>query len=89
MAFNLAKSVCLPKDMEHHYKQLNTELKSVRSSTKSMILVSSFYLLSNFSQLSVRLIVTSPLQAIQKNQVTHRRIMELRHHTREAMAEAE
>lgn len=42
MAFNLAKSVCLPKDMEHHYKQLNTELKSIRSSTKSMILVNNF-----------------------------------------------
>lgn len=41
MAFNLAKSVCLPKDMEHHYKQLSTELKSIRSSTKSMILVNS------------------------------------------------
>lgn len=42
MAFNLAKSVCLPKDMEHHYKQFNTELKSIRSSTKSMILVTNF-----------------------------------------------
>lgn len=41
LAFNLAKSVCLPKDMEHHQKQLNTELKAIRSSTKSMILVSS------------------------------------------------
>ena len=40
LAFNLAKSVCLPKDMEHH-NQLNTELKAIRSSTKSMILVGS------------------------------------------------
>ncbi|XP_028060858.1 adoMet-dependent rRNA methyltransferase SPB1-like [Camellia sinensis] len=38
LAFNLAKGVCLPKDMEHHRKQLNTELKSIRSATKSMIL---------------------------------------------------
>ena len=43
LAFNLAKSVCLPKDMEHHHNQLNTELKSIRSSTKSMILVSRFF----------------------------------------------
>ncbi|CAL5363498.1 unnamed protein product [Camellia sinensis] len=42
LAFNLAKSVCLPKDMEHHQKQLNTELKAIQSSTKSMILVSNF-----------------------------------------------
>ena len=49
MAFNLAKSVCLPKDMEHHNKQLNTELKAIRSSTKSMILVGgSLFSLSNF-----------------------------------------
>ena len=40
MAFNLAKSVCLPADMEHH-KNL-TELKAIRSATKSMILVSQF-----------------------------------------------
>ncbi|THG18004.1 hypothetical protein TEA_001399 [Camellia sinensis var. sinensis] len=39
MAFNLVKSVCLPKDMEHHNNQLNTELKAIRSSTKSMILL--------------------------------------------------
>ncbi|KAF5933745.1 hypothetical protein HYC85_029916 [Camellia sinensis] len=38
LAINLAKSVCLPKDMEHHQKQLTTELKSIRSATKSMIL---------------------------------------------------
>ncbi|GMP46251.1 hypothetical protein CsSME_00014479 [Camellia sinensis var. sinensis] len=38
MAFNLAKSVCLPKDMEHHNRQLNTKLKAIRSSTKSIIL---------------------------------------------------
>ncbi|THG23662.1 hypothetical protein TEA_021915 [Camellia sinensis var. sinensis] len=38
LAFNLAKSVCLPKDMEHHLKQLNTEMKSIRSASKSMIL---------------------------------------------------
>ena len=37
MAFNLAKSVCLPADMEHH--QYLTELKAIRSATKSMILV--------------------------------------------------
>ena len=56
MAFNLAKSVCLPKDMEHHYKQLNTELKSIRSSTKSMILVSQYSSLCKvFFQLGVRL----------------------------------
>ncbi|GMP21694.1 hypothetical protein CsSME_00000026 [Camellia sinensis var. sinensis] len=36
MAFNLAKSVCLPVDMEHH--QNLTELKAIRSATKSMIL---------------------------------------------------
>ncbi|GMP46613.1 hypothetical protein CsSME_00014694 [Camellia sinensis var. sinensis] len=36
MAFNLAKSVCLPADMEHH-KNL-TELKAIRSATKSMVL---------------------------------------------------
>ncbi|KAI8024664.1 Nuclear pore complex protein NUP107 [Camellia lanceoleosa] len=65
MAFNLAKSVCLPKDMEHHQKQLNTELKAIRSSTKSMIL------------------------AIQKNNITHRKVLELRRNTREAMREAE
>ena len=41
LAFNLAKSVCLPKDMEHHLKQLNTEMKSIRSASKSMILVNS------------------------------------------------
>ena len=40
-AFNLAKRVCLPKDMEHHLKQLNTEMKSIRSASKSMILVNS------------------------------------------------
>ncbi|GMP66493.1 hypothetical protein CsSME_00026835 [Camellia sinensis var. sinensis] len=38
MAFNLAKSVCLPADMEHH--QNLTELKAIRSATKSMILKS-------------------------------------------------
>ncbi|GMQ03532.1 hypothetical protein CsSME_00049304 [Camellia sinensis var. sinensis] len=47
LAFNLAKSVCLPPDMEHH-KQL-TELKAIRSATKSMILVSNSSCLSNFS----------------------------------------
>ncbi|XP_028104198.1 uncharacterized protein LOC114303275 [Camellia sinensis] len=40
LAFNLAKSVCLPKDMEHYLKQLNTEMKSIRSASKSMILLS-------------------------------------------------
>ncbi|GMP54259.1 hypothetical protein CsSME_00019482 [Camellia sinensis var. sinensis] len=65
MAFNLAKSVCLPKDMEHHNKQLNTELKAIRSSTKSMIL------------------------AIQKNNIAHKKVLELRKTTRQAMADAE
>ncbi|GMP50759.1 hypothetical protein CsSME_00017244 [Camellia sinensis var. sinensis] len=65
LAFSLAKSVCLPKDMEHHQKQLNTELKSIRSATKSMIL------------------------AIQKNYNTHKKVLELRKTTREAVAEAE
>ncbi|GMP86044.1 hypothetical protein CsSME_00038987 [Camellia sinensis var. sinensis] len=65
MAFNLAKSVCLPKDMEHHHKQLNTELKAIRSSTKSMIL------------------------AIQKNNIAHKKVLELRKTTRQAMADAE
>ena len=41
MAFNLAKSVSLPADMEHH-KHL-TELRAIRSATKSMVLVSSFF----------------------------------------------
>ncbi|XP_028125155.1 uncharacterized protein LOC114322091 [Camellia sinensis] len=65
LAINLARSVCLPKDMEHHQKQLTTELKSIRSATKSMIL------------------------AIQKNQITHRKVLELRKVTRQAAAEAE
>ncbi|GMP85516.1 hypothetical protein CsSME_00038635 [Camellia sinensis var. sinensis] len=65
MAFNLAKSVCLPKDMEHHNKQLNTELKAIQSSTKSMIL------------------------AIQKNNIAHKKVLELRKTTRQAMADAE
>ena len=47
LAFDLAKSVCLPPDMEHH-KQL-TELKAIRSTTKSMLLVSSSSCLSSFS----------------------------------------
>ncbi|GMP60700.1 hypothetical protein CsSME_00023454 [Camellia sinensis var. sinensis] len=62
MAFNLAKSVCLPKDMEHHNKQLNTELKAIRSSTKSMIL---------------------------KNNIAHKKVLELRKTTRQAMANVE
>ncbi|THF94545.1 hypothetical protein TEA_002657 [Camellia sinensis var. sinensis] len=65
LAINLAKGVCLPKDMEHHQKQLNTKLKAIRSTTKSMIL------------------------AIQKNQITHRKVLELRKVTRQAAAEAE
>ncbi|GMP92106.1 hypothetical protein CsSME_00042474 [Camellia sinensis var. sinensis] len=36
LAFNLAKSVCLPSDMEHHDHL--TELKAIRSATKSMVL---------------------------------------------------
>ncbi|GMP49650.1 hypothetical protein CsSME_00016569 [Camellia sinensis var. sinensis] len=36
LAFNLAKSVCLPADMEHHDHL--TELKAIRSATKSMVL---------------------------------------------------
>ncbi|XP_028076415.1 uncharacterized protein LOC114278547 [Camellia sinensis] len=51
--------------MEHHQKQLNTELKSIRSATKSMIL------------------------AIQKNYNTHKKVLELRKTTRQAVAEAE
>ena len=43
MAFNLARSVCLPADIEHH-KNL-TELKAIRSATKSMVLVSSYFCL--------------------------------------------
>ncbi|GMP23118.1 hypothetical protein CsSME_00000840 [Camellia sinensis var. sinensis] len=65
LAFNLAKSVCLPKDMEHHQKQLNTELKSIRFSSKSMIL------------------------ALQKNNITYKKVLELRKTTRQAVAEAE
>ncbi|XP_028085616.1 uncharacterized protein LOC114286636 [Camellia sinensis] len=65
LAFNLAKSVCLPKDMEHHLKQLNTEMKSIRSASKSMIL------------------------ALQKNNITYKKVQELRKTTRQAMAEAE
>ncbi|XP_028113903.1 flagellar attachment zone protein 1-like [Camellia sinensis] len=65
LAFNLAKSVCLPKDMEHHLKQLNTEMKSIRSASKSMIL------------------------ALQKNNITYKKVQELRKTTRKAMAEAE
>ncbi|XP_028061123.1 uncharacterized protein LOC114264643 [Camellia sinensis] len=65
MAFNLAKSVCLLKDMEHHNKQLNTELKAIRSSTKSMIL------------------------AIQKNNIAHKKVLELRRTTTQVMADAE
>ncbi|XP_028065856.1 uncharacterized protein LOC114268821 [Camellia sinensis] len=63
LAFNLAKSVCLPPDMEHH-KQL-TELKAIRSATKSMIL------------------------AMQKSQIAHKRVLELRKTARQAMAEVE
>ncbi|XP_028105596.1 uncharacterized protein LOC114304651, partial [Camellia sinensis] len=51
--------------MEHHLKQLNTEMKSIRSASKSMIL------------------------ALQKNNVTYRKVQELRKTTRQAMAEAE
>ena len=40
MAFNLAMSVCLPADMEHH-KNL-TVLKAIRSASIYMLLVSSF-----------------------------------------------
>ncbi|KAF5931685.1 hypothetical protein HYC85_027856 [Camellia sinensis] len=65
LAFNLAKSVCLPKDMEHHLKQLNTEMKSIRFTSKSMIL------------------------ALQKNNITYKKVQELRKTTRQAMAEAE
>ncbi|GMP69497.1 hypothetical protein CsSME_00028732 [Camellia sinensis var. sinensis] len=36
LAFNLAKSICLPTDMEHHDHL--TELKAIRSTTKSMVL---------------------------------------------------
>lgn len=39
LAFNLAKSVCLLADMERHENL--TELKVIRSTTKSMILVKS------------------------------------------------
>ncbi|XP_028068070.1 uncharacterized protein LOC114270697 [Camellia sinensis] len=63
MAFNLAKGVCLPADMRHHDHL--TELKALRSSTKSMVL------------------------AIQKNHIAHKRVLELRKATRQAMAEAE
>ncbi|KAF5932588.1 hypothetical protein HYC85_028759 [Camellia sinensis] len=62
LAINLAKSVCLPKDMEHHQKQLTTELKSIRKLL---------------------------CQAIQKNQITHKKVLELRKVTRQAVAEAE
>ncbi|CAL5431935.1 unnamed protein product [Camellia sinensis] len=61
MAFNLAKSVCLPADMEHHDHLI--ELKAIRSATKSMVL------------------------AIQKNHITHKRVLELRKTTRQAMVE--
>ncbi|XP_028057494.1 uncharacterized protein LOC114261421 [Camellia sinensis] len=61
--FNLAKSVCLPPDMDHHAHL--TELKAIRSATKSMVL------------------------AMQKNQIAHKRVLELRKTTRQALAEAE
>ncbi|GMP78113.1 hypothetical protein CsSME_00034171 [Camellia sinensis var. sinensis] len=61
MAFNLAKSVCLPADMEHH-KHL-TELRAIRSATKSMVL------------------------AMQKSHIAHKRVLELRKTTRQALAE--
>ncbi|XP_028077593.1 uncharacterized protein LOC114279539 [Camellia sinensis] len=51
--------------MEHHLKQLNTEMKSIRSASKSMIL------------------------ALQKNNITYKKVQELRKTTRQAMAEAE
>ncbi|XP_028068433.1 uncharacterized protein LOC114271009 [Camellia sinensis] len=51
--------------MEHHLKQLNTEMKSIRSTSKSMIL------------------------ALQKNNITYKKVQELRKTTRQAMAEAE
>ena len=38
LAFNLPKSVCLPPDMDHHAHL--TELKTIRSAPKSMVLVS-------------------------------------------------
>ncbi|CAL5389740.1 unnamed protein product [Camellia sinensis] len=63
MAFNLAKSVCLPADMEHH-KNL-TELKAILSATKSMILV------------------------MQKGQIAHKKVLELRNTARQAMAKVE
>ncbi|XP_028079186.1 uncharacterized protein LOC114280968 [Camellia sinensis] len=60
MAFNLAKSACLPADMEHHNHL--TELKAIRSATKSMVL------------------------AMQNNHIAHKRVLELRKTTRQAMA---
>ncbi|XP_028096975.1 uncharacterized protein LOC114296834 [Camellia sinensis] len=62
LVFNLAKSVCLPADMEHHNHL--TELKAIRSATKSMVL------------------------AMQKNHIAHKRVLELRKTTRQAVAEA-
>lgn len=62
LAFNLAKSVCLPSNMEHHDHL--TKLKAIRSATKSMVL------------------------AMQKNHVTHKRVLELRKTTRQAVVEA-
>lgn len=56
LAFNLAKSVCLPLDMENH-NQL-TELKAIRSATKSMILVSSPSGLSNFSNFLLGFVIS-------------------------------
>lgn len=59
LAFNLAKSVCLPPDMEHH-KHL-TELKAIRSATKSMILVSSSSCSSNFSNFLFGCVISFPV----------------------------
>ncbi|XP_028082655.1 uncharacterized protein LOC114283977 [Camellia sinensis] len=62
LAFNLAKSVCLPADMEHHDHL--TELKAIRSATKSMVL------------------------AMQKNHITHKRVLKFRKTAQLAVADA-
>ncbi|XP_028084235.1 uncharacterized protein LOC114285396 [Camellia sinensis] len=62
LTFNLAKSMCLPSDMEHHDHL--TELKAIRSATKSMVL------------------------AMQKNHISHKRVLELRKIAQLAVANA-
>lgn len=74
LAFSLSKSLCLLADMERH-KSL-TELKAIRSATKSMVLVNSglFRKTVVFSHLFtwfLKLTLLYTLQAIQKNHAAY------------------